>query len=147
MPHTGRMRWGKTALAVGIVLVVGDGLSGCGTVGQCVDWVSMSSAEQFRAASLVVDAEVRTTDRTVEASGRYRVHEASVTDVRKGRAPHDRIDVIATSDQCTTNGEPVEYVEGDPLAQPGAYRLYLTRRQAGGAWRLVVPGAAERLDG
>jgi hypothetical protein len=142
------MRWGKTA-ALGLVLALGGGLGGCGTVsvGQCVDWVPLSPAEQEQTASLVVDAEVHTTDRTVEASGRYRVHEAVITSVRKGHAPGDRIDVIATSDQCTTVGHPVEYVEGDPLADPGSYRLYLTKRQAGGAWRLVVPGAAERLAG
>jgi hypothetical protein len=142
------MTWGKTALALGLVLAVGGGLGGCAiSAGQCVDWVPLSPAEQERTASLVVDADVTTTDRTVEASGRYRVHEASITSIRKGHAPGDRIDVIATSDQCTTSGQPVEYVEGDPLADPGSYRLYLTERQAGGAWRLVVPGAAERLAG
>ncbi|QWS32742.1 hypothetical protein [Curtobacterium aetherium] len=142
------MPWGKTALVTGLVLAIGSGIAGCTTIasGQCVDWVTLSPAEQERTASLVVDAELRSTDRTVEALGRYRVHEARITDVRKGHAPADRIDVIATSDQCTTNWQPVEYVDGDPLTEPGTYRLYLTKEQAGGAWRLVVPGAAERLD-
>ncbi|WIB27006.1 hypothetical protein [Curtobacterium sp. MCSS17_015] len=142
------MTWGKTGVSIGVVLALCGGLGGCATIaaGQCVDWVPLSPAEQEREASLVVDADLRSTDRTVEALGRYRVREAVITGVRKGHTPDDRIDVIATSDQCTSSGEPVEYVDGDPLAEPGSYRLYLTQQQAGGAWRLVVPGAAERLD-
>lgn len=110
-----------------------------------MDYVSLTPAEQAHEASLVVDAVVRSTDRTVEVAGRYRVYEAAITDVRKGRTLGDRIDVIATSDQCTSSGEPVEYVDGDPLAEPGSYRLFLTRVRGGGPWQLVVPGAAERL--
>jgi hypothetical protein len=145
---TDHMTWGKTVVTIGVVLALGGGLGGCATIsaGQCVDWVPLSPSEQEREASLVVDADLRPTDRTVEALGRYRVREADITSVRKGHAPGDRIDVIATSDQCTSSGEPVEYVDGDPLAEPGSYRLYLTKEQAGGAWRLVVPGAAQRLD-
>lgn len=149
MPHTGRMTWGKTGLAIGIVCAIGAGAAGCSVaaVGRCVDYVSMTPAEQARQATLVVDADVRSTDRTVEASGRYHVYQATVTASRKGGKLHDRIDVIATSDQCTTSGQPVEYVDGDPLAEPGSYRLSLTRVRGGGPWQLVVPGAAERLDG
>jgi hypothetical protein len=145
--HTGGMTWGKTALAFGIVCTLGGGLTGCSTItaGQCADYASLSPATQTDESSLIVDADVRPTDRTVEVAGRYRVYEAAVTDVRKGRTRDDRIDVIATSDQCTTSGEPVEYVDGDPLAEPGSYRLYLTRVRDGGPWQLVVPGAAERL--
>ncbi len=144
--HTGGMGWGKRTLTIGIVCTLGGGLAGCATTaGQCVDYVSLTPAEQAHEASLVVDADVRSTDRTVEVAGRYRVYEAAITDVRKGRTLGDRIDVIATSDQCTSSGEPVEYVDGDPLAEPGSYRLFLTRVRGGGPWQLVVPGAAERL--
>lgn len=141
------MGWGKRTLTIGIVCMLGGGLAACAGIrsGQCVDYVSLTPAEQAHEASLVVDADVRSTDRTVEVAGRYRVHEAAITDVRKGRTLGDRIDVIATSDQCTSSGEPVEYVDGDPLAEPGSYRLYLTRVRGGGPWQLVVPGAAERL--
>jgi hypothetical protein len=147
MAHTGGMGWGQSVLALGIVCVLGGGLAGCAAIrsGQCVDHVSMTAAEQAQQSSLIVDADVRSTDRTVEASGRYRVYEAAITDVRKGRTLGDRIEVIATSDQCTSSGQPVEYVDGDPLAEPGSYRLYLTRVRGGGPWQLVVPGAAERL--
>jgi hypothetical protein len=147
--HTCGMTRGKTALVIGVVCALGGGLAGCGVIssGQCVDYVTLTPAERADTASLIVDADVRSTDRTVEASGRYRVHEAAITDVRKGRTSDDRIDVIATSDQCTSSGQPVEYVDGDPLAEPGSYRLYLTRVRGGGPWQLVVPGAAERLPG
>lgn len=55
---------------------------------------------------------------------------------------------MSTSDQCTTSGEPVEYLDGDVLAPGGTFRLYLTKADPeddDSVWCLVVPGAAEPL--
>ncbi|TPG07699.1 hypothetical protein [Curtobacterium flaccumfaciens] len=174
------MQWGRIAPVVALVVVLGGVLAGCATEtsgdddagptgpstqagplqsGFCADYVPLKTpAERRDAADLVVDADVTKTDRTVELQGIYDVYEATVTDVPKGDddasgpKPGDTIQVISTSDQCETSGEPVEYLEGDPLADEGTFRLYLSPADDGGdagdagdaaVWRLVVPGAAE----
>ncbi|MBF4606091.1 hypothetical protein [Curtobacterium sp. VKM Ac-1393] len=153
------MRWGRIGpVAVAVVAVMASGLlAGCGadgpvqgigpgtSVSSCVDYVTMTAAERREAADLVVDARVTSTDRTVELGGVYAVHEAEVTKVSKGDDPGATIDVVSTSDMCTTSGEPVEYLEGDVLDAEGTFRLYLTQADHDSAWRLVVPGAAEPL--
>lgn len=158
------MQWGRIAPVVALVIVLGGTLAGCGSAtsgdagrtdpstqagplqsGFCPDHVQLETpAERRDAADLVVDADVTKTDRTVEPQGVYQVYEATVTDVTKGdAAPGDTIQVISTSDQCETSGEPVEYLEGDPLADEGTFRLYLSPDEDDDVWRLVVPGAAE----
>jgi FlaG/FlaF family flagellin (archaellin) len=162
------MQWGRIAPVVALVVVLGGTLAGCATEtsgssdgptdqssqagpvqsGFCADYIQLKTpAERRDAADLVVDADVTKTDRTVEPQGIYEVYEATVTDVTKGDAvaPGDTIQVISTSDQCETSGEPVEYLEGDPLADEGTFRLYLspTDDEDDEVWRLVVPGAAE----
>lgn len=152
------MQWGRIAPVVALVIVLGGTLAGCGTESRvqsinddnvqstgCTDHVQLETpAERRDAADLVVDADVTKTDRTVEPQGIYQVYEATVTGVTKGdAAPGDTIQVISTSDQCETSGEPVEYLEGDPLADEGTFRLYLSPDEDDDVWRLVVPGAAE----
>ena len=166
------MQWGRIAPVVALVVVLGGTLAGCGSEtsgdagpmdpsteagplhsGFCADYVPLkTSAERRDAADLVVDADVTKTDRTVELQGIYDVYEATVADVPKGDdaasgpKPGDTIQVISTSDECETSGEPVEYLEGDPLADEGAFRLYLSPADDDGnddVWQLVVPGAAE----
>ncbi|ROP74759.1 hypothetical protein [Curtobacterium sp. PhB115] len=158
------MKWGRI-VPIAALVVVAATTAGCATqsgdgggpessgddgikASSCVDWVTLPTAADRRTESdLVVDAEVTRTDRTVERGGIYDVYEATVTDVSKGSAPGDTIDVISTSDQCTTSGEPVEYVDSDALADEGTYRLYLTKADPDddSVWRLVVPGAADPL--
>ncbi|WP_412872605.1 hypothetical protein [Curtobacterium flaccumfaciens] len=153
------MQWGRTAPVVALVVVLGGTLAGCGSESRlqsvnddglqstgCTDYVQLGTpAERRDAAELVVDADVTKTDRTVEPQGIYQVYEATVTDVTKGdaAAPGDTIQVISTSDQCETSGEPVEYLSGDPLADEGTFRLYLSHDGDDDVWQLVVPGAAE----
>ena len=159
------MQWGRIAPAVALVIVLGGTLAGCATEtsgdadptdpstqagplhsGFCADYVPLKTpAERRDAAELVVDADVTKTDRTVEPQGIYEVYEATVTDVTKGDtvAPGDTIQVISTSDECETSGEPVEYLSGDPLADEGTFRLYLSHDGDDDVWQLVVPGAAE----
>lgn len=159
------MQWGRIAPVVALVVVLGGTLAGCAPeVGSgtgaptnssnddnvqstgCTDYVQLKTpAERRDAAELLVDADVTKTDRTVEPQGIYEVYEATVTDVTKGDAvaPGDTIQVISTSDQCETSGEPVEYLSGDPLADEGAFRLYLSHDGDDDVWQLVVPGAAE----
>lgn len=145
-------------VAVAVAVLSSGVLAGCGTDGQvqglgpgtsvssCIDYVTMTAAERRDAADLVVDAQVTRSDRTIELGGVYDVYDAEVTDVAKGDDPGTTIDVVSTSDQCTTSGEPVEYVEGDVLEPEGAFRLYLTKSDADDdVWRLVVPGAADPL--
>lgn len=157
--HTRPMQWGRIAPVVALVVVLGGTLTGCGSESRvqsinddnvqstgCTDYVQLKTpAERRDAAELVVDADVTKTDRTVEPQGIYEVYEATVTDVTKGDAvaPGDTIQVISTSDQCETSGEPVEYLSGDPLADEGAFRLYLSHDGDDDVWQLVVPGAAE----
>ncbi|PYY61720.1 hypothetical protein DEJ17_03110 [Curtobacterium sp. MCSS17_011] len=155
-----------------LVIVLGGSLAGCAaetgggtdaptnpssdagvTSTGCTDHIQLKTpAERRDAADLVVDADVTKTDRTVELQGVYDVYEATVTDVPKGdegaEGPHpgDTIQVISTSDQCATSGEPVEYLEGDPLADGGTFRLYLSptdHDEDGDLWQLVVPGAVD----
>ncbi|MCS6568866.1 hypothetical protein NYQ35_08635 [Curtobacterium flaccumfaciens pv. flaccumfaciens] len=163
------MQWGRIAPVVALVVVLGGTLAGCATEtsgdagptdpstqagplhsGFCADYVSLKTpAERRDAAELVVDADVTKTDRTVEPQGIYDVYEATVADVPKGDdaasgpKPGDTIQVISTSDECETSGEPVEYPSGDPLADEGAFRLYLSHGGDDDVWKLVVPGAAE----
>ncbi|MBF4614136.1 hypothetical protein [Curtobacterium sp. VKM Ac-1376] len=157
------MQWGRIAPVVALVVVLGGSLAGCDSDGHitpaggvdvtsvmCADHIALETpAERRDAADLVVDADVTKTDRTVEFQGIYDVYEATVTDVSKGdegaegAAPGDTIQVISTSDQCETSGEPVEYLDGDPLADQGAFRLYLSPTEDDDVWQLVVPGAAE----
>ncbi|WP_439692634.1 hypothetical protein ACRQ4B_17350 [Curtobacterium sp. SP.BCo] len=134
------------AVGVGVALLLVGGLAGCATSSSCRDYVALDTPEARAAdASLVVDARVTATDRTADVDGVYRLHRAVVTDVRKGDAPSHALEVFAPSDQCTTGGQAVEYSDGDPLDEPGDYRLYLHEERAG-LWRLIVPDAAERLD-
>ncbi|MCS6562768.1 MULTISPECIES: hypothetical protein [Curtobacterium] len=154
------MQWGRIAPVVALVVVLGGTLAGCGSESRvrpadgdrgvtsvaCAARIELETpAERRDAAELVVDADVTKTDRTVEPQGIYRVYEATVTDVTKGdaAAPGDTIQVISTSDQCETSGEPVEYLSGDPLADEGTFRLYLSHDGDDDVWQLVVPGAAE----
>ncbi|MBT1544296.1 hypothetical protein [Curtobacterium aurantiacum] len=166
------MQWGRIAPVAALVVVLGSTLAGCATEtsgdagptdpstqagplqsGFCADYVPLkTSAERRDAADLVIDADVTKTERTVELQGIYDVYEATVADVPKGDdaasgpKPGDTIQVISTSDECETSGEPVEYLEGDPLADEGTFRLYLSPADDDGddvVWRLVVPGAAE----
>lgn len=154
------MRWGRVVPAVVVAAVVSGALGGCGadgtirstgpgtSVGSCIDYVPMTAAERREAADLVVDGQVTKTDRTVEIGGVYDVYEAEVTTTSKGDDPGTTIDVVSTSDQCTTSGEPVEYLDGDVLAPGGTFRLYLTKADPeddDSVWRLVVPGAADPL--
>lgn len=157
--HTRPMQWGRIAPVVALVVVLGGTLTGCGSESRvqsinddnvqstgCTDYVQLKTpAERRDVAELVVDADVTKTDRTVEPQGIYEVYEATVTDVTKGdaAAPGDTIQVISTSGQCETSGEPVEYPSGDPLADEGAFRLYLSHDGDDDVWQLVVPGAAE----
>lgn len=121
----------------------GDDVVGSGS---CIDYIAARTpAERSDLATLVVDAEVTATDRTVEVGGVYEVRRARITGVEKGDSPGRTIDVISPSDQCTTSGQPVEYLEGDPLAQDGTFRLYLHRSSDDDVWQLVVPGAAEPI--
>jgi len=135
------------AVAAGLLVLLTAGTTGCALqTGSCRDYVSLDTAEaRTDGAALVVDARVTTTDRTVDVDGVYPLHAAAVTDVRKGTAPARTLDVFAPTDQCTTGGQAVEYSAGDPLDEPGTYRLYLYEERAG-LWRLIVPDAAERLD-
>ncbi|PYY45924.1 hypothetical protein DEJ03_08430 [Curtobacterium sp. MCLR17_043] len=159
------MQWGRIAPIVALVVVLGSSLAGCApdvtggtdaptnpssddgvTSTGCTHYMELKTpAERRDAADLVVDADVTMTDRTVELQGIYDVYEATVTDVTKGdaAAPGDTIQVISTSDQCETSGEPVEYSSGDPLADEGAFRLYLSHGGDDDVWQLVAPGAAE----
>lgn len=140
------MTRGSGALAALLVVALSGVLSGCVVhTSSCRDFIVLdTAADRARAAQLVVDAEVRTTDRTADVDGEYRLHEATVTDVVKGSAPSGTLDVLAPSDRCTTDGQTVTYTDGDPLAEPGRYRLYLHRERPG-LWRLIVPGAADRI--
>lgn len=152
------MQWGRIAPVAALVVVLSSTLAGCGSESRvqslndddvqssgCTHYMELKTpAERRDAADLVVDADVTKTDRTVEPQGIYQVYEATVTDVTKGdAAPGDTIQVISTSDQCETSGEPVEYLEGDPLADEGTFRLYLSPDEDDDVWQLVVPGAAE----
>lgn len=152
------MQWGRIAPVAALVVVLSSTLAGCGSESRvqslndddvqssgCTHYMELKTpAERRDAADLVVDADVTKTDRTVEPQGVYQVYEATVTDVTKGdAAPGDTIQVISTSDQCETSGEPVEYLEGDPLADEGTFRLYLSPDEDDDVWQLVVPGAAE----
>ncbi|WIE72726.1 hypothetical protein [Curtobacterium sp. MCJR17_020] len=156
------MQWGRIVPVVVLALVVTGGLAGCDAEGRvqprrdteeksvaCASRIALDTpAERRAAADLVVDAEVDKTGRTVEFQGVYDVYDASVTDVSKGDDPGHTIQVISTSDQCETSGEPVEYLDGDVLAAEGTFRLYLTKADPeddDSVWRLVVPGAAEPL--
>jgi hypothetical protein len=161
--HTRPMQWGRIAPVVALVVVLGGTLAGCGSESRvqsinddnvqstgCTHYMELKTpAERRDVADLVVDADVTKTDRTVELQGIYDVYEATVADVPKGDdaasgpKPGDTIQVISTSDQCETSGEPVEYLEGDPLADEGAFRLYLSHGGDDDVWKLVVPGAAE----
>jgi hypothetical protein len=131
----------------GLLVLLVASLTGCALqTSSCRDYVQLDTDEaRTDEAALVVDARVSATDRTVDVDGVYRVHAATVTDVRKGTAPSRTLDVFAPSDQCTTGGQAVEYSEGDPLDEPGTYRMYL-HEERDGLWRLIVPDAAERLD-
>lgn len=152
------MQWGRVVPVAALVVVLSSTLAGCGSESRvqslndddvqssgCTHYMELKTpAERRDAADLVVDADVTKTDRTVEPQGIYQVYEATVTDVTKGdAAPGDTIQVISTSDQCETSGEPVEYLEGDPLADEGTFRLYLSPDEDDDVWQLVVPGAAE----
>lgn len=152
------MQWGRVVPVAALVVVLSSTLAGCGSESRvqslndddvqssgCTHYMELKTpAERRDAADLVVDADVTKTDRTVEPQGLYQVYEATVTDVTKGdAAPGDTIQVISTSDQCETSGEPVEYLEGDPLADEGTFRLYLSPDEDDDVWQLVVPGAAE----
>lgn len=139
--------WTARRVTGGVALLVAlsGGLAGCGLVqtGSCRDGIVLDTPDdRLQAARLVVDADVRATGRTVAVDGEYRLLEATVTDVVKGTAPSQEIDLFSPSDQCTTSGESVEYLDGDVLADDGHYRLYLTEERPG-LWRLLVPGAAE----
>lgn len=136
----------KAAPLVSIVALVAAMLAGCssGIQGQCIDWISLASPpERFAEASLVVVADVRETGNTVDLVGRYAVRSASVVQVLKGDADGSVLDVVATSDQCMTAGQPVEYVAPDPLADGGRLVLYLTPTEKDDVWQLVVPGAVD----
>lgn len=154
------MQWGRIAPVVALVVVLGGTLAGCDSESRvqpvdggrgltsvaCAARIELETpAERRDAADLVVDADVTKTDRTVEPQGIYEVYEATVTDVTKGDAvtPGDTIQLISTSGQCETSGEPVEYPEGDPLAAEGTFRLYLSPTEDDDLWELVAPGAAE----
>ncbi|MGU3409450.1 hypothetical protein ACLBWP_05030 [Microbacterium sp. M1A1_1b] len=130
--------------AVTLLVVTLSGCSFAGTV-SCRDGIQLDTAQdRMDAAPLVVDAHVRATDRTVDVEGDYRLLEATVTEVVKGTAPSRSLELFSPSDQCTSSGKPVEYLD-DVLAEPGRYRLYLTAERPG-LWRLIVPGAADPLD-
>lgn len=136
--------------AVGLVgVLVPLGLASCALLphtSSCADYISLPSpAERFQAAPIVVVAEVTATDRTANATGRYEVHRARITEVLKGTMQDHAIDVINPSDQCTTGGEPVTYVERDELTRSdGSSRvLYLADRDGAPVWRLLVPNALD----
>ncbi|RPE85228.1 hypothetical protein EDF28_1173 [Curtobacterium sp. PhB137] len=154
------MGWGRIVPVVVVAVLASGVLAGCGadgriqgigpgtSVSSCIDYVPLTAAERRDAADLVVDARVTRTDRTVELGGVYDVHDAEVTKVAKGDAPGTTIEVVSTSDKCTTSGEPVEYLDGDVLADEGRFRLYLTKADPDdddSVWQLVVPGAADPL--
>jgi hypothetical protein len=154
------MQWGRIVPVVVLAVVVAGGLAGCDAEGRirsigpgtsvssCIDYVPMTAAERRESADLVVEGQVTKTDRTVEIGGVYDVYDAEVTTTSKGDAPGTTIEVVSTSDQCTTSGEPVEYLDGDVLEPGGTFRLYLTKADPeddDSVWRLVVPGAAEPL--
>ena len=154
------MQWGRIGPVVVLAVVVTGGLAGCDAEGRiqsigpgtsvssCIDYVPMTAAERRESADLVVEGQVTKTDRTVEIGGVYDVYDAEVTTTSKGDAPGTTIEVVSTSDQCTTSGEPVEYLDGDVLEPGGTFRLYLTKADPeddDSVWRLVVPGAAEPL--
>lgn len=138
---------GRAAAAIALVVALSGGVTGCALQsGSCRDPIPLETSEdRLDAAVLVVDADVRATGRSVQVDGSYRLLTATVTDEVKGRAPSRVLAVFSPSDQCTTSGQPVEYLDGDVLAVAGRYRLYLTEERRG-LWRLVVPGAAEPLD-
>ncbi|PZO60598.1 MAG: hypothetical protein DI639_03815 [Leifsonia xyli] len=154
------MQWGRIVPVAAVALMASGALAGCGadgtvqsidtgtSVSSCIDYVPMTAAERRESADLVVDGQVTKTDRTVEIGGVYDVYDAEVTTTSKGDAPGTTIEVVSTSDQCTTSGEPVEYLDGDVLEPGGTFRLYLTKADPeddDSVWRLVVPGAAEPL--
>lgn len=124
------------------------GLASCAlvpTTGSCLDYIALDTPKaRLDAATLVVVADVSPTDRTVESTGRYEIHRAEISSVLKGTMTADAIDVINPSDQCTTSYRPVEYLEGDELAEPGTHVLYLRKIDGGsGVWQLVVPNALD----
>ncbi|WP_344794416.1 hypothetical protein [Frondihabitans peucedani] len=138
----------RVTAVVAALALASVGLSACAILprsGQCLDYIDLpTSTARYDEAALVVVASVTSTDRTAELSGRYTVHRALVTEVLKGHRPSGALDVVNPSDQCTTSGEPVTYLEGDDLARDGRYLLYL-RAPAGGSstWTLVVPNALD----
>jgi hypothetical protein len=157
------MQWGRITPVVALLVVLAGSLAGCGSDGHirpaggdtvtstgCSHYLALETAAERRdAADLVVDADLTKTDRTVQFQGIYTVYEATVTAVTKAAEPGERpepgdtIQVISTSDQCETSNEPVEYLDGDPLADEGTFRLYLSPTENADVWQLVVPGAAE----
>ena len=132
---------------MGLSLIAGV-LAGCASygAGRCVDYISLATpADRFRAAELVVEAQLTKSDGTVADFSVYPEYRAEVLKVLKGAPTEGALRVISTSDQCETQGQPARYVNGDPLSSGGARVLYLVPAETEGVWRLVVPGATDPI--
>ena len=90
----------------------------------------------------MVVAEVRSTGRTVEPFAVHPVYRAMTLRELKGTAPR-AFDFIAPSDGCEQQGEPAEYLEGDPLADFHRGVLYLVEDER--VRRLITPRGLDPL--
>lgn len=127
-----------------VVVLLATGLTGCASEsGRCIDYIALDSAQaRYEAADIVVIAAVESTGHTIDSFAEYPLYRATTVQTVKGRAPRT-FNLIAPSDQCERRGEPVEYLEGDPLAHFHRGALYLVKGAQ--AWQLLTPSSLDPL--